>query len=126
MYCPKCGRENADGASFCQACGQSLAMPGQGAAPPAPTPPVYQGASPQQGQVEHVPNYLVWSIICIFLCWLLAIPAIVNAVRVDNLLAVGDVAGARAASGRAKGWAIAATIVGVLGGILVGIVRVIT
>jgi hypothetical protein len=120
MYCPKCGKENAEGASFCQSCGADFSVPAPGA---MPSPPPYQGAPVQPGQVPHVPNYLVWSIICIFLCWLLAIPAIVNAVRVDSLLAVGDVAGARAASSRAKGWAIAATVVGVVGAIFVGIIR---
>ncbi len=112
MFCPKCGFESPEGSSFCNSCGESFAMPEQGV---APNPPAYQGRPIQEGQAERVPNYMVWSIICIFLCWPLAIPAIVFAAKVDTLLSVGDVAGARAASGKAKGWATAATVVAVIG-----------
>jgi hypothetical protein len=118
MFCPKCGAENPEGSSFCNSCGESLAMPGQSA---APNPPAFQGRPVQQGQVEHVPNYMVWSIISIFLCWIFAIPAIVNSVRVDDALAAGDVARARFASGKAKFWATVATVIGLIGYVSVAI-----
>lgn len=106
MYCPKCGKENADNAQFCQSCGQSFGTPGQRAQPQPMQPQPMQ-----QGMVERVPSYLGWAIVCIFLCWPFAIPAIVYASRVDGLVAQGNMQGAREASGKAKTWATVSTVV---------------
>lgn len=62
------------------------------------------------------PNHLVWAIISVFLCWPLAIPAIIFSTQVNNKWAMGDAAGAHDASGKAKKFALWATI---LGGIVI-------
>lgn len=38
MFCTKCGKENVDGAAFCQFCGAQLSGGGAGAQPAAPKP----------------------------------------------------------------------------------------
>ena len=73
----------------------------------------------------NVPNYLVLAILSVFCCWPLAIAAIINASKVNGLVAAGNIAGATEASGKAKKFAMIAIIVGivlnVLGGIIWGI-----
>lgn len=119
MYCPKCGKDNPEGSSFCNSCGESFAVPAQSAAPRQ-----VQGTVPSQDEVPRVPSHMAWAIISIFLCWIFAIPAIVNAVRVDDRLALGDVPGARLASERAKMWATVATVIGVIGIVFAVVARV--
>jgi hypothetical protein len=72
-------------------------------APPPPQPPQQQAAYvPQSGQPE-VPNYLVPAVLVTVGCCLpVGIVAIVNASQVNTKLAAGDIAGARAASAKAK------------------------
>lgn len=68
-----------------------------GGTPPAPT-------SAPGGQ-PSVPNYLVQSILCTLCCCLpLGIVAIIYASQVSTKLALGDYAGAQAASKNAKLW----------------------
>lgn len=74
-----------------------------------PPPAGSYGAAPQG---SPPPNYLAWAIISVFLCWPLAIPAIVFATQVNTKWTVGDVAGAHEASRKAKTFALWATIVG--------------
>ena len=116
MYCPTCGSNNDDNASFCKACGGSL-RPGRAGVPP-----------------PHVPNHLVWAIlVTIFCCLPFGIVSIVYAAQVNGKLAVGDVAGARQASQNAKTWAwvafgigIASSLVGVLSWLLLGVATVVS
>jgi hypothetical protein len=52
-----------------------------------------------------VPNYLVFAILSTVLCCLpTGIPAIIYASQVNTKLALGDLAGAKAASNNAKMW----------------------
>lgn len=139
MYCPKCGRENLDGASFCQACGQSLATSDQGATPAQSAPPTHQGqpyqGQPYQGQpyqqtggaqTPSVPSHLAWSIVSLLVfCLITGIIAVVYASRVDNRLVGGDVRGAQDASNKAKTWCIVSTVIFVIWVIIVGVVRAI-
>jgi hypothetical protein len=60
------------------------------------------------------PNHLVWAIISIFLCWPLAIPSIIFASQVNSKFQAGDYAGAVESSGKAKTFALIATILGAL------------
>ena len=98
--------------------------PSYGSAPP---PPAYGGGGgPAYGggygggapAGSPPPNYLVWAIISVFLCWPLAIPAIIFSTQVNSKWAMGDVAGAHDSSGKAKKFALWATIVGGVGIIL--------
>lgn len=82
---------------------------GYGAAPP---PNYYGGGS--QPPTPPPPNHLVWAIIAVFLCWPLAIPAIVFSSQVNSKWASGDVQGAEDASRKAKQFALWATILGIL------------
>jgi hypothetical protein len=127
MYCPKCGKENAEGSSFCKSCGESFAISGQVSAPVQTTPPPYQGAPRQpagQSDVPRIPNYLVWSIISLLFFFLIGgIVALVYATRVDSRLASGDVAGAQNASNKAKTWCVVSTVLFVVGVVIAIIAR---
>ena len=47
MFCSKCGAQNADGARFCERCGDTLGGGAQpGYAPPPPNPPYAAGPVP--------------------------------------------------------------------------------
>jgi Interferon-induced transmembrane protein len=61
-----------------------------------------------------IPNYMVWGIVAIFCCWPLAIFALMNATKVNGLVAAGDIAGATEASGKAKKFAMIAIIGGLI------------
>ena len=69
---------------------------------------------PAGGGSATVPNYLVPAIISIFCCWPLAIPAIIFAVKVNNQVQAGDIAGAQDSSKKAKMFSFIAIGLGVL------------
>ena len=79
------------------------------------------GVEQPQQPAPHISNYLAWAIVCIFLCWPLAIPAIVYASKVNNLIAMGDYEGAMNASKNAKTFCIIATVLGAIA-IVLGII----
>ncbi|PZW01974.1 Interferon-induced transmembrane protein [Micromonospora phaseoli] len=62
---------------------------------------------------QPVDNNMTMSIVAIFLFWPLAIPAIINASKVNPLLQQGDHAGAQAAAAESKKWSKWALIVGI-------------
>jgi hypothetical protein len=66
------------------------------------------------GQPPQVNNNMTMSIVSIFLFWPLAIPAIINASKVNTLLQQGDVAGAEAAAAESKKWSKLALIIGLV------------
>ncbi|MEU7823889.1 CD225/dispanin family protein [Catellatospora sp. NPDC049111] len=70
------------------------------------------GSQQPQPQID---NNLTMSIVSIFLFWPLAIPAIINANKVNPLLQAGDYAGAQAAAAESKKWSKLALIVGGIG-----------
>lgn len=75
-----------------------------------------QWSPPASG--ANVPNYLVWGIVSIFCCWPLAIVSIMNATKVNGLVAAGDIAGATEASGKAKKFA----LIGIVGGLIINVI----
>jgi hypothetical protein len=72
-----------------------------------------QPGYPPQGQPQ-IDNNMTMSIVSIFLFWPLAIPAIINASKVNTLLQQGDYGGAQAASAESKRWSRLALIVGLI------------
>jgi interferon-induced transmembrane protein len=62
---------------------------------------------------QQVDNNMTMSIVSIFLFWPLAIPALINASKVNGLVAAGDIAGAQAAAAESKKWSKWALIVGI-------------
>lgn len=70
--------------------------------------PGYQQGPPQ------IDNNMTMSIVAIFLFWPLAIPAIMNASKVNQLLQVGDYMGAQAAVAESRKWSKLALIVGLV------------
>jgi Interferon-induced transmembrane protein len=72
-------------------------------------------------QPPRIDNNMTMSIVSIFLFWPLAIPAIINASKVNPLLQQGDYAGAQAAAAESKKWSKLALIIGIIGWI-VGII----
>ncbi len=74
-----------------------------------------QPGYPPQGQPPQIDNNMTMSIVSIFLFWPLAIPAIINASKVNPLLQQGDYAGAQAAVAESKKWSKLALIVGIIG-----------
>ena len=55
----------------------------------------------------QVPNHMVWAILAtLFCCLPTGIVSIIQAAKVNGLVAAGDIAGAQAASASAKKWAI--------------------
>lgn len=81
-------------------------MSDYGTPPPPPPPSFGQGV-----QGTPPPNYLVWAIVSVIFFWPLAIPSIIFSRQVNNKWALGDVAGAQVASGKAKNFAMWATII---------------
>lgn len=69
-------------------------------------------------QPPQIDNNLTWSIVSIFFFWPLAIPAIINANKVNPLLVAGDFAGAQAAAAESKKWSKLAIIIGAVSWVL--------
>ena len=77
--------------------------------------PNYPGGQPGGYQPGPPPsNFLVWSILSLLCCWPLAIPAIVQATKVNALWAQGQTAAAEQAAQGAKKWTIITAVVGVV------------
>ena len=74
--------------------------------------PGYPGQYP--GQPPEINNNMTMSIVSIFLFWPLAIPAIINASKVNGLAAAGDIAGAQAAANESRKWSKLALIIGLI------------
>ncbi|MBF0556491.1 MAG: CD225/dispanin family protein [Nitrospirae bacterium] len=91
IYCSRCGTQNEDNYYKCVKCEALLHQP-------------LGGAQPYRAQ-EHVPDYLVWSILsALFCCLPVGIVAIVYSAQVGTKFRAGDIAGARYSSKRAKAW----------------------
>lgn len=94
--------------------------PGGGTTPPGgATPPPAPGYNQPMGGGQPPKNYLVWAILSTVLCCLpLGVASIIFAAQVNGKWASGDHAGAVASSEKAKKFAIASAVVGIIGGII--------
>ena len=72
----------------------------------------YPQQYPPQGQPPQIDNNMTMSIVAIFLFWPLAIPAIMNASKVNPALQTGDFATAQQAAAESKKWSKLALIIG--------------
>jgi interferon-induced transmembrane protein len=79
-----------------------------------------QPGYPQQPQQPPaIDNNMTMSIVSIFLFWPLAIPAIINASKVNPALQIGDYATAQQAQTDSKKWSRLALIVGIIWYVLI-------
>ena len=107
MYCPNCGAQNSEDATYCANCGSELGKIETPSVevPPPPQPEMQTSYGPQSSQAE-VPNYLVQAILTtLFCCLPLGIVSIVYAAQVNGKVMAGDRAGALESSHNARLWA---------------------
>ncbi|MCG6552623.1 MAG: CD225/dispanin family protein [Candidatus Magnetominusculus sp. LBB02] len=91
IYCSKCGTQHEDNTYKCVKCEALLHTPAVESAPR-----IVQ---------EHIPDYLVWSILTtLFCCLPVGIVAIVYSAQVGSKVKDGDIEGARGSSKKAKMW----------------------
>jgi hypothetical protein len=85
-------------------------QPGQ--QPYNPWPPYGPAGGMPGGQQVKIPNHMIWAVLTTLGCFSIpaSIVAIVYAAQVGTRLQVGDIAGARRASGTARAWCIVATL----------------
>jgi hypothetical protein len=105
LYCPNCGAQNSEDATYCANCGndlQKIETPRVDVPPQPETQTSYSAQPPQQ----DVPNYLVQAILTtVFCCLPLGIVSIVYAAQVNGKVLAGDRAGALESSRNARMWA---------------------
>lgn len=95
--------------------GQPPAGPGGGYGPPAYGTPYPGGSAFGAPGAGAPPNYLVWAILTTLFCFLpFGIVSIVYAAQVNGKYTSGDYQGAANSSRRARTWAIAAAVTGVV------------
>lgn len=105
MYCPNCGAQNSEDATYCANCGHELRKTETPGMDVPPQPGMQTSYAPQSSQAD-VPNYLVQAILTtVFCCLPFGIVSIVYAAQVNGKVAAGDHAGALESSGKAKMWA---------------------
>ena len=99
MYCRNCGSKISNAAIVCPKCGVSIV------------------------ENARVPNHMVGAILTtIFCCLIGGIVAIIYASQVNTKLALGDVAGAQAASKNASAW----IAVNIVAGVVVNVIWLFT
>lgn len=78
------------------------------------------------GQPPQINNNMTMSIVSLFLFWPLAIPALINASKVNTLLQQGDYQGAQNAAEQSRKWSKLAIIIGAVWYVVVIICVVVT
>lgn len=88
--------------------------------------PQYYPPAPAYGAVPRIPSYMAWAIVTLILCfWPTGIVAVVYASQVGNKLTLGDYAGAKESSHKAKVWCwvtFGIAIAGIVIGIIVAVI----
>jgi hypothetical protein len=83
--------------------------------PPYGQPPYGSPYGQQPPLTAPPPNYLVMAILAVLCCTIPGIVSVVYAAQVNGKFHSGDIAGAQAASGKARSWAIASFVLGIVG-----------
>jgi hypothetical protein len=73
-----------------------------------------QTGHPSERPPPRIDSNMRWALVSLLLFWPLAIPAIINAKRVEPLLDQGDYAGAQNAAAESRRWSKLALIVGAM------------
>lgn len=122
MFCPKCGAQNSDTASFCVSCGAPLKPSAQpigdtySSTPPPQNRPA-SGAPPKNWMTEAI-LATVFGFLFSCLGGIFGIVAIVSASNVNKRFQQGDIDGAAKAASQAKTWTIVAAVITVIGFII--------
>lgn len=121
------GNQGGDSGEWIPPDEHNVGGPGSPPPPPPGSSPWGSAGQPQwqppygghSGGGEPVPNHLVWSILSTVLCCMpFGIVSIVFSTQVNTKQAQGDYTGAVAASKKAKTWAIASAVAGVVAFVL--------
>lgn len=131
MICPKCGSRIDDNSIFCSICGEKVVVTQNYQQPNQnyqnqygyqQSQQQYNYQQPQYNYNYQQPQYnggwvkstgyIVWSILCILICWPLAIPAIVYATKIDQFNRVGNYYTAKEMAKKSRTFCIIATCVG--------------
>lgn len=111
MFCPQCGKQVPDDSNHCMNCGRNLGQESQSPPPGYTVPP-----QPNQSQIAHaygtISNHLALSIIAIFFCLPFGIAGLVQSLKVDQFIKMGDFESAKAFSEKAKTYSIIGLIAG--------------
>lgn len=111
-FCPNCGSQLQDGASYCPNCGSSVNN--QPSAPqtyPTNAPQGYFNGAPRRPDPIPTGGMIAWSIITLLLCTIPGIVALVKTLGINKALTEAD---QQKALSSAKTWCIVGTILGVL------------
>jgi hypothetical protein len=79
-----------------------------------PTAAAREESPEMQPSQAHIDNNMVLSIVALFFFWPVAVPAVLNATRVNGLLAQGDALGAQAAADQARKFATIGIVLGLV------------
>ena len=108
VYCTQCGVELQAGQRFCSACGASVNSQPQPQPQPQPVRP-----TPNKSVVRP-DSHMTKAIVGMFFFWPIAIPALINATKVESLWNQGATTEALAASRRADSFGTWSIVLGVI------------
>ncbi len=103
MFCPKCGAQNADGASFCSKCGAGMTVAAPPPAPAAPAPRHVAGTERTSGMAITA---LVLGIVGLILNFISVLAIVFGAIAIGQTNKDPNLKG--------KGMAIAGLVLGIV------------
>ena len=117
-YCTQCGQPISENSRFCTNCGAPIPQETNETTEPTYAQSQTQTQSQSRMMAQRPKSYLALAILTtIFCCLPFGIVSIVFAAKVDNYWNAGDYYHAEESSGKAKRWALAAIITGIVAGL---------